>query len=52
MSILSNNEKLDWLRKFVNHNNDDFIHINNKQTIENLKNIFVDFFGLKNKTIY
>tara|TARA_X000000950_G_scaffold286729_1_gene396579 strand:- start:3271 stop:4437 length:1167 start_codon:yes stop_codon:yes gene_type:complete len=52
MSILSNNEKLDWLRKFVNHNNDDFIHINNKQTIENLKNIFVDFFWIKKIKLY
>lgn len=44
--------KLDWLKKFVNHDNDDFIHIDNKQNIENLKNLFVDFFWIKKIKLY
>lgn len=48
----SDNQKLDWLQKFVNHNNDDFIDINNKETIDNLKNIFIDFFWIKKIKLY
>ena len=52
MPLVSDNVKLDWLQKFVDHNNDDYIHINNKEIIENLKNLFADFFWIKKIKLY